>query len=107
MQPMIAGGFRSLDRDWYSASVVAGTFLHEQQHWLEGPGLDVASRRWPDPPPPAAEARDKQSTWLHVSACALEFQSLSEIVGPALAAAELRALRPRRRAAGSGGGDCR
>lgn len=77
------------------ASALA-TFLHEQLHWLEGPGLDEAiaeaGRRWPVPPPPPAGARDARSTWLHMSVCALEFQSLSEIIGPALAAAELREL---------------
>lgn len=77
------------------ASALA-TFLHEQLHWLEGTGLDEAiaeaSRRWPDPPPPPAGARDKQSTWLHISVCTLEFQSLSEIIGPAQTAAELREL---------------
>jgi hypothetical protein len=72
------------------------TFLHEQLHWLEGPGLDEAtaeaSRRWPDPPPPPAGGEDAPSTWLHLSVCALEFQSLSEIIGPASAVAEVREL---------------
>ena len=70
------------------------TFLHEQLHWLEGPGTDravaEASRRWPDPPPLPAGPADPRSTWLHMSICALEYQSLSEILGPSAAAAELR-----------------
>jgi hypothetical protein len=71
------------------------TFLHEQLHWLEGSGTDSASaeasRRWPDPPPLAAGgATDPTSTWLHMSVCALEHQSLSELLGPAAATAELR-----------------
>lgn len=71
------------------------TFLHEQLHWLEGPGTDSAtaeaSRRWPDPPPPSAGgAADPASTWLHLSVCALEYHSLSEIIGPPAAADELR-----------------
>jgi hypothetical protein len=71
------------------------TFLHEQLHWLDGPGVDSAtaeaSERWPDPPPRAAGgAVDPASTWLHVSTCALEYQSLSELLGPAAAADELR-----------------
>jgi len=71
------------------------TFLHEQLHWLEGPGTDSASaeasQRWPDPPPlSAGGATDPASTWLHMSICALEYHSLSEILGPPAAAAELR-----------------
>jgi hypothetical protein len=77
------------------ASALA-TFLHEQLHWLDGPGVDEAtteaSRRWPDPPPFPAAGQDAQSTWLHMSVCALEFQSLSEIIGPASAVAELTEL---------------
>jgi hypothetical protein len=69
------------------------TFLHEQLHWLEGPGTDSAvaeaSQRWPDPPAAPAGAADRQSTWLHLSVCALEYVSLSELTGPAAAAAEL------------------
>ena len=69
------------------------TFLHEELHWLEGPGTDSAtaeaSERWPDPPPPPAGCRDAQSTWLHMSVCALEFQSLTEIIGRPAAEAEL------------------
>jgi hypothetical protein len=71
------------------------TFVHEQLHWLEGPGTDSASaearRRWPDPPPPSAGgAADPASTWLHMSVCALEYCSLSDLLGPSAAAAELR-----------------
>jgi hypothetical protein len=71
------------------------TFLHEQLHWLDGPGVDSAtaeaSERWPDPPPRSAGgATDPTSTWLHVSTCALEYQSLSELLGLAAAADELR-----------------
>jgi hypothetical protein len=71
------------------------TFLHEQLHWLEGPGTDSASaeasRRWPDPPPlSAGGGTDPTSTWLHMSVCALEYRSLSELLGPSAAAAELR-----------------
>jgi hypothetical protein len=71
------------------------TFLHEQLHWLEGPGTGSASaeasKRWPDPPPlPAGGGTDPTSTWLHMSVCALEYHSLSEILGPSAAAAELR-----------------
>ncbi len=71
------------------------TFLHEQLHWLDGPGVDSAtaeaSERWPDPPPRSlGGATDPASTWLHVSTCALEYRSLSELLGPAAAADELR-----------------
>jgi hypothetical protein len=71
------------------------TFLHEQLHWLDGPGVvgatAEASERWPDPPPRSAGgATDPASTWLHMSTCALEYQSLSEILGPPAAADELR-----------------
>jgi hypothetical protein len=70
------------------------TFLHEQLHWLEGPGTESASaeasQRWPDPPPlSAGGATDPTSTWLHMSVCAMEYQSLCELLGPAAAAAEL------------------
>jgi hypothetical protein len=70
------------------------TFLHEQLHWLEGPGTESAnaeaSKQWPDPPPlSAGGATDPTSTWLHMSTCALEYHSLCEILGPAAAAAEL------------------
>ncbi len=70
-----------------------GTFLHEQLHWLTGPDDDAAtteaSLRWPDPPPPPAGAEDAQSTWLHMYVCALEYQSLAELIGVSSAAAEL------------------
>jgi len=71
------------------------TFLHEQLHWLDGPGTDSASAdastRWPDPPPlSAGGAADPASTWLHMSVCALEYHSLSELLGSSAAAAELR-----------------
>jgi hypothetical protein len=69
------------------------TFLHEQLHWIEGPGTTSAtaeaSERWPDPPPLPAGGHSAQSTWLHMSVCALEYQSLSELVGQAAAEAEL------------------
>jgi len=43
------------------ASALA-TFLHEQLHWLDCPGIDAAtteaSERWPDPPAPPAGASD-------------------------------------------------
>lgn len=71
------------------------TFLHEQLHWLEGPGTDSASaeasEQWPDPPPLSeGGATDPTSTWLHMSVCALEHRSLSELLGPSEAAEELR-----------------
>ena len=71
------------------------TFLHEELHWLEGPGTDSAiaeaSERWPDPPPPPAGCRTAQSTWLHMSVCALEYQSLSFCHRRAEATTEARA----------------
>jgi hypothetical protein len=77
------------------AALTLTTFLHEQLHWLEGPGTDSASAeastRWPDPPPlSAGGGTDPASTWLHMSTCALEYRSLSELLGPSAAAAELR-----------------
>jgi hypothetical protein len=32
-----------------------------------------ARQRWPDPPPPPAGCRDAESTWLHMTICALEY----------------------------------
>ncbi len=73
------------------------TFLHEQLHWSEGPGTDAATaeaaRRWPEPPPPPAGCHDAESSWLHMSVCALEYRSLAEVIGRAAAAAELRRHR--------------
>jgi hypothetical protein len=71
------------------------TFLHEQLHWLDGPGIASAtaeaSQLWPGPPPRSAGgATDPASTWLHMSTCALEHESLSQLLGPAAAADELR-----------------
>jgi hypothetical protein len=61
------------------------TFLHEELHWLERPGTGSVrgpSKRWPDPLPlSAGGATDPTSTWLHMSVCALEYHSLSEILG--------------------------
>jgi hypothetical protein len=69
------------------------TFLHEQLHWMDVPGTDSAtdeaSKRWPDPPPPPAGCLSAESTWLHMSVCALEYQSLAEIIGAPAAAEEL------------------
>jgi hypothetical protein len=51
-------------------------------------------RRWPDPPLLSdGGATDATSTWLHLSVCALEYFSLSELIGPAAAASELRQHR--------------
>jgi hypothetical protein len=72
-------------------------FLHEQLHWVEGPGVDNAiaevRRRWPDPPPPPAGCHDAESSWGHLIVCALEYQSLSELLGPSAAAAALAQLK--------------
>jgi hypothetical protein len=69
-------------------------FLHEQMHWIHGPGLDAATTeaamRWPDPPPPPAGSYDAQSSWLHISVCSLEYVSLAEVIGEADAVAALR-----------------
>jgi hypothetical protein len=69
-------------------------FLHEQLHWMEGPGTEALavefSQRWPDPPPRPAGGTDARSTWTHLSVCALEYQSLAQILGVAAAEAELR-----------------
>jgi hypothetical protein len=70
-------------------------FLHEQLHWVEGPGTDPAiaeaGQRWPDPPLLwAGGGTDPESTWLHMSVCALEYFSLVEILGRPAAEAELR-----------------
>lgn len=74
-------------------AMALSTFLHEQLHWIEGPGTDSAtaeaSERWPDPPPPPAGCHNAQSTWLHMSVCALEYQSLSEVIGESAAREEL------------------
>jgi hypothetical protein len=63
------------------------TFLHEQMHWIQGPGLDAAttevSGRWPDPPPPPAGGHSTESSWLHIIVCSLEYVSLAEVVGEA------------------------
>jgi hypothetical protein len=71
------------------------TFLHEQLHWLaEPPGVDAAtievSKRWPDPPPLPAGGHDAESSWMHLSVCALEYASLCEVLGVDAATAELR-----------------
>jgi hypothetical protein len=69
-------------------------FLHEQMHWIHGPGVDAATTeaamRWPDPPPPPAGSYDAKSSWLHISVCSLEYVSLAEVIGEADAAAVLR-----------------
>lgn len=73
---------------------VLSVFLHEQMHWIHGPGLDAATTeaamRWPDPPPPPSGSYDAQSSWLHISVCSLEYVSLAEVIGEADAAAALR-----------------
>lgn len=75
------------------------TFVHEQLHWQEDRGPDSAtgmasaireaSRRWPDPPPPPAGCGSAESTWLHMSICALEYASLRGLLGRDAATAEL------------------
>jgi hypothetical protein len=73
------------------------TFLHEQLHWLmsahpsAGAASAEARERWPVPPPSPAGGMDAPSTWMHMSVCALEYQSLSALVGREAAEAELRA----------------
>jgi len=69
------------------------TFLHEQLHWLEGLGAERAMadarQRWPDPPGPLAGGPSAEDTWLHMSVCTLEYQSLADIIGLHAAAEEL------------------
>src|SRR5215472_8255531 len=66
-------------------AMALSTFIHEQLHWIDGPGTDSATKeareRWPDPPPSPGGCRSAQSTWLHMAICALEYQGLSEIIG--------------------------
>lgn len=73
------------------------TFLHEQLHWLQPPGLDAATtevaQRWPDPPPLPAGGHSTESSWLHLSVCALEYFSLGEVIGTDAATAELAQQR--------------
>jgi hypothetical protein len=74
------------------------TFLHEQLHWaVDGPGGDAATaeaqERWPEPPSPPAGAHSAASTWLHMAVCALEYESLCELIGTEPAATELRSHR--------------
>jgi hypothetical protein len=70
-------------------------FLHEQMHWVHGPGADAAATeaavRWPEPPPSPAGGVDAHSSWLHLSVCAMEYSSLADLIGPDAAAATLRA----------------
>jgi hypothetical protein len=46
-----------------SPSRALSMFVHEQLHWMEGPGTEAAavefSRRWPDPPPHLPEPRTR------------------------------------------------
>jgi hypothetical protein len=73
---------------------VLSVFLHEQMHWIQGPGVDAATTeaatRWPDPPPPPAGSYDAKSSWLHISICSLEYVSLADVIGEADAIAALR-----------------
>ena len=74
-------------------ALALSTFLHEQLHWAGNPGIESATEEasglWPDPPPPPAGCQSAQSTWLHMSVCALEVQSLSTVIGQAAATDEL------------------
>jgi len=68
-------------------------FLNEQLHWLDHRGtssaIAEAAQRWPDTPPATQQAASRGSTWLHMSVCALEYQSLAELIGRPAAAEEL------------------
>jgi hypothetical protein len=68
-------------------------FLHEQLHWIDDPGvydaMAEARNRWPDPPPPPAGCHDAESSWVHLIVCALEYLSLSDLIGPPAAAVVL------------------
>jgi hypothetical protein len=72
-------------------------FLHEQLHWIDGPGVDdaiaEARKRWPEPPPPPAGCHDAESSWAHLIVCALEYLSLSDLLGPPAAAVVLAQLK--------------
>jgi hypothetical protein len=69
------------------------TFLHEQMHWVQGPGMDAATtevaERWPDPPPLPEGGHSAQSSWLHLTVCTLEYMAIGELIGTAAAAALL------------------
>lgn len=69
------------------------TFLHEQMHWVQGPGLDAATtevaERWPDPPPSPEGSHSAQSSWLHLTVCTLEYLAIGELIGPEAATAVL------------------
>jgi hypothetical protein len=72
-------------------------FLHEQLHWVEGPGVDnaiaEARKRWPEPPPPPAGCHDATSSWAHLVVCAMEYLSLCDVLGAPDAAVVLAQLQ--------------
>ena len=69
------------------------TFIHEQIHWFEeqhAPERDKAIRElevlYPEAPGgPPEGARDRNSTYLHLIVCQMEYQGMIELVGPARA----------------------
>ena len=65
------------------------TFIHEQIHWYEeanptqrDKAIEELKTIYPDAPGgPPEGARDKDSTYLHLIVCYLEYQAMKELVG--------------------------
>lgn len=76
-------------------------YLHEQFHWLGvqnesafGAAIADLRRVYPDAPSQAPKgARDKESTYLHLIVCMLEYQALTELFGEDAAHEELASKR--------------
>jgi hypothetical protein len=87
--PVLTLNAHQLEND----TVQVGNLLHEEFHWIEEArpkereaAMAAFGERYPDAPAAGPEgARDKQSTYLHLIVCDMEFQALTTLVGEATA----------------------
>jgi hypothetical protein len=95
--PVLTLNTKNVNRD---SSFLLSTFIHEQIHWFEeahSSQTDKAKKElqaiFPDAPSgPPEGARDKDSTYLHLIVCYLEYEGMKELVGQEKAKEVMRAL---------------
>jgi hypothetical protein len=79
-------GYRYINRD---PADLLSVFVHEQIHWFTASHLEHTGKAkdelkivYPDAPTaPPEGARDKESTYLHLIVCFLEYEAMKELVG--------------------------
>jgi hypothetical protein len=94
--PVLTLNARYLDDDVWQLS----TYVHEQLHWFFSDrqqalraATDDLKKIYPDVPKgPPEGARDERSTYLHLFVCYLEYDALTQLLGPEAARTQIEKL---------------